>query len=522
MDKPSFFTLEEYYLWRNLTDTKVPWKRQYLNQEFLNYEKRRINEVFKWRAEFLKKSINQNLGESSFYVIPLELPSFWKASVDEKGDFWVVGLSALQNSPIALTIALIPKDNKKPEDYNLIQLIKSKKSEIHNKRENLIEFVAVIEKWDYLKPDKIYLDLPTEKNYIKKILRETLAIDDNLAISMQSPFLSSPSILGIGGGIAFSSLANNYAFSHELIKTIMRMIPPEYREIDPPINVFKGTKFDYFSGIKFHFAERPQTQGNLMKGVPNSSYNQLYYEIDKKKLFGGEYSIFSTINSTLGEDTSREWQELMKRFTCTEVTIPKELDELEEFAMLPKLKKAIGTEMWAQVVASRQLFPSIKQEHTDIINKTLLRLREDIDIHLSDIHKDEAKRKSVVDSMSSPLSENIRRLAQSFARADNRGVINSNDFSNVRDLVLDNFTGFLNHQNIKSLKMKMESRKENVQYNLLKTLLIDNPNSNSREIFELVKNYGHFTDIYEVQKWLDWMHGKGHVIRNAEGRYTFI
>ena len=33
----------------------------------------------------------------------------------------------------------------------------------------------------------------------------------------------------------------------------------------------------------------------------------------------------------------------------------------------------------------------------------------------------------------------------------------------------------------------MESRKENVQYNLLKTLLIDNPNSNSREIFELVK-----------------------------------
>lgn len=522
MDNQSFFTLDEYYLWRNLTETKVPWKRQYINQEFLNYEKKRINEVFKWKKDFSKKEINQDLGEVSVYVIPLELPSFWKTSIDEKGDFWFVGLSALQNSPIALTIALIPKDNKKPEDYSLIHITKSKKSDIHNKKENLIEFVAVIEKWDYLKSDKIYLDLPTEKDYIKKVLTETLVIDDNLATSIQSPFLSSPSVLGVGGGIAFSSLANNYSFSHELIKTILRMIPPEYREIDPPINVYKGTKFDYFSGIKFHFAERPQTQGNLMKGIPNSSYNRLYYETNKKKLFGGEYSIFSTINQNIREDISKEWQELMKKFTCTEVTIPRELDELKEFAMLPKLKKLISTEMWAQVVASRQLFPSIKQKDISILNNTLLKLKEDIDTHLSDVHKDEIRRKNIVNSMSSPLSENIRRLAQSFARADNRETIDSKDFSNVRNLVLDNFTGFLNHQNISVLKMKMEKKKENVQYSLLKTILIDNPNSTSKEIFELIKSYGHFKDLYEVQQWLDWMHKKGHIIRNAEGGYTFI
>ncbi len=522
MDKmQSLFTSAEYYLWRAQTDTKVPWKRLFPNQEFLDYEIKRREEILKWREDFMKKEVNQELKEASFYVIPVDLPSFWRASVIEKGEFWCIGLSALQNSPVTLTLALIPKDEKKPEDYSFIQLTKSTKTELFNKKENLGEYVVLIEGWELLKSDRVYTDIHIENNHIKKILKETLAVDDNLSTSLQAPFLSAPHVGMGGGGIALSSLANNYAFSHELIKTILRMVPPEYRGMNPPLQVYKGIKFDYFSGIKFHFAERPQSGENLMKGIPNSSYNKLYYETDKKKSFGGEYSIFSTINQGV-EDTSRAWQELMKRFTCTEVTIPYELDELEEFAMLPKLKKSINTEMWAQVVASRQLSPPIKKEESEILNKTLLRLREDFDVHLSEIHKDELRRKSIIDSMSFSLTDNIKRLSQSFARAEGRKQIESKDFSGVRNLILDNFTGFLDHQNISLLKMKMEKKKENVQYSLLKTILLDNPNSTSKEIFELIKSYGHFKDIYEVQQWLDWMHRKGHVICNVEGKYTFI
>ena len=30
--------LNDYYLWRRNVETKLPWNRQYLNWEFLNYE----------------------------------------------------------------------------------------------------------------------------------------------------------------------------------------------------------------------------------------------------------------------------------------------------------------------------------------------------------------------------------------------------------------------------------------------------------------------------------------------------
>ena len=68
------YSLKEYYPWLKKSEMNVPWKRAYLNQEFLKYEQARINKLSKWHKNFLKIDETVVLKEeASFYTIPLEL-----------------------------------------------------------------------------------------------------------------------------------------------------------------------------------------------------------------------------------------------------------------------------------------------------------------------------------------------------------------------------------------------------------------------------------------------------------------
>lgn len=523
MEEPIILTPKEYYLWKRKSSIPFPWMRQFLNIDFIDYEKKRIEELSLWRRKFLKINQGEILNEeASFYVIPIKISSFWKTAIMEEGNFDYIGLSALQNSPQVISIALIPSTTKRPRDYQLIKISGVKKVNLYNKKENKIEPAIIIENWDKLESDKIYIDVPIEKDYLKKIFRESLAIEENIAKSLQLPFLSSPYVVGSSGGITLSSFSSLGNFSKELIRTMIRMLPPEYRNIPPPIGSYKGVRFSYINGIDLHFAERPYSENSIMTGLANSSYKRLYDELSNRNSFNGEYSIFSNIN-TSSETKTTQWIELMNRFTSTEITIPREFEEFAkfDFANLEKLKRSITSEMWSQMVHARYLLPSFNITEQNQLNKTILRLREDVNVHLSDVHKDESIRNNLIDSMFSKLSDNLKRTIKSIARSENKEQLDENHFSEARNLIIDNFTEYLSHRRVEDLKFFIEKGKQNRNYSILKITILNNPNSTAQEIAEFVKQYN-FLDIYTIQKLLDWMQERGHVICNADKRYLWV
>lgn len=261
-----------------------------------------------------------------------------------------------------------------------------------------------------------------------------------------------------------------------------------------------------------------------MEGLPDTSYVALYEKLSKRENSLGEHSIFSNINTRFGTSISNEWSDLVKRFTSTEITVPKELDEINEygFANLNKLIESLNVSMWSKIVYAHNLAPSFKNEDKDALNKVVLRLRADFDAHLSEIHKDEDIRKNVIDSMLGQRFQlKIMNLTSGFARVDNGGKISESHFSKSRDLTLDNFVGFMKHERVERLLHWVIKKKENKEYSVIRETITNNPGLNAQEIFNIVKNYG-VPDLYKTCEWLDWMHKKGLVLYNADKRYFWL
>lgn len=515
--------LKEYYLWRKDVETTFPWERQFLNYEFLKHERIRITKLFEWRKTFLKNNENKNLEEVSFYTVPLELSSSWRASIASLRDFNYIGLSALQNSPQVLIIALLPYAIKQPAEYKLINIIKSKRGSIINKRDVSIEPVVIIDEWEYLPSDKIYADIPYEKKVIQKIFQENLIHDDHISLSFQSPIISAPYVEGKIGGISLSSLAGDSSFAKELVKTIQFMVPPEYRGLNPPEKAYLGSKFEYFRGIKFHPAERPYFDNNFLSSVYDMNYSGVSKELLKRSSFGGEYSIFSTINPTYG-NIAQVWKELMRNFTATEIALPQDLDEFPAMDVdLTKLKKEINEDLWIQVVHSRQIKPSTNKEADDYFIKIIELVKKDFDVLLTDIYKHETDREHLIrTTILHPIQYNLRRLAQSFARANDRNNVFSDDLSAARNLIVDNFKEFIMHPEFERIRVIMEEKRNNAKYSVVQTEIMNNPRSSTGEIWNSLESTGLFKNIYDLQKLLDWLHEKGYVIVDRDKKYLWV
>ena len=517
------FSLKEYYLWiASITHTKLPWKRKLLNLEFLEYEKKRIKDLSNWRLEFLKVKNGGRVNESYFYTVPIELSSSWKATIEKNGDFIPIGLSALYNDPQVLVVGAIQREmSKLPDDFRLIRIVKSKKINIYNEKENTGEPLLLIEDWEYIRSDKPYIDIPSEKKYIKKIIQENLNTSERLASAFQAPVTSSPYIFGGMGGISLSSTISDPSFSYDLVKSILKMVPPEYRGIRPPELAFNGGKFNHTNGINFHFAERPHFDNNYLSGVLDYSPNSFLEELYKRKKFPGEYSIFSTINPPNGSYTDM-WQKLLRNFASSEIIIPHELSSYELEGTDPlRLGNSVNEDTWVQVVKCRQLNPSAGIEEEKLINSTIERLREDFDMRLSDHNKNDTEREILIREILNSERGNVKRLAQSFARCDGKEILESGDFNKARDLIVDNFSDLLSHPDFEGIGEKVIKKRNSERFTILQSILINNPGITSREIYELIKSSDCFTDLYDLQEMLDWLRKKGHVWMDNENKYRW-
>ena len=513
--------LNDYYLWKKYpTYSEFPWDRQYVNVEFLEFEKKRVNEVEGWYKEFIRSENGTSLEEVSFYVVPLAIDSSWNVAIESQTNSKPIGLSALFNTPIAVSVGLILSGKNIPENYSLINITKSKKLYIYNEKLNKSESAILIEEWEELPSDSVYLDIPYEKRIIENLFIENLPLDKEISRSFQAPILSAP-YDGKVGGISLSSLSWNSKLAFELMKIIQLMVPPEYREMDPPKKAINGITFDSNS-INYKLAERPKVGHNILSKIYSENYSKLHQSLLERNNFEGEYSLFSSIKISEGTRRKRIL-ETFRNFTQTEITLS-DIDQLltEDDMYIKPLVKVIDENLWIQVVHAHQNNPTegknYGKEYQDIIEL----LFKDYDILLADKFKQEKTREFIVRSMMNKTSYNIKRLAQSFARAEDKNEITNKFLKNSRRTTLDNFERLISEPSIKKEIDSIKDYETNERYNVVQAILINNTNLTAIEIFLEVKSTGLFKDEYDLQDLLDWMHKKGHLIRDSQNRYSFI
>lgn len=388
-----------------------------------------------------------------------------------------------------------------------------------NKKKEFIQEAVLIEEFDYLPSESIYVDIPSDYN-INSFLKENLVDDRQIVECFQTPLISSPYVNGSVGGISLTSMSSDSSFARELIKVMQMIVPPEYRASRPPVSAYEGTKFEYCEGIKFALAERPYNENNIFSGVTGSNYNYMATEIQRRAVYKGEYSIFATLSAPEGT-SSDVWTTLLKKFSDTEVTLPQSLDTLPELDInLHKIIDEIDERIWAQIVKNRQLKPIIKEESEILkINECIT---EDIDTLLLDIHKVDKERAFRVEALRFPLQENLKRIAQSFARARNSNEVIVSDLKNARNLIVDNFSGFIKHPGLTPITIKMEKNKADIRYRIIQASLINSGSANINEIFESIKSTRIVRDLYELQEYLDWLHKKGHIILGPSKKYIWV
>ncbi|MEK6824436.1 MAG: hypothetical protein AABY02_01150, partial [Nanoarchaeota archaeon] len=266
---------------------------------------------------------------------------------------------------------------------------------------------------------------------------------------------------------------------------------------------------------------RPQSQHAYFNSFYDSSYNSLAYELENRKRFGGEYSIFSTLNAPLR--TPREvLKELAQNFTATEVTLPESIDSLKQYDLdLTRVKEDITPDLWIQMVHAHQLNPSVGESNSDYVSTTQ-RIARDFDTVLSDVLKNKSERTSTVGWMLSKTQENIKRLAQSLARAANKTEVDKDNLDSARGIILDNFTGLVQNNRFEATWSKLEKSKTDARFSIVQEAIKNLKNPTLREIYEVVNSSGLFSDVYDLQHLLDWMHKRGQVITDIQKRYIWI
>ncbi|RLI75336.1 hypothetical protein DRP05_14955 [Archaeoglobales archaeon] len=384
----TILSLDDYYLWRReLSDKKYPWQRELLNIEFYKYEVKRLKEVERWYQKVVSTrgySVGSYVDEISLYVVPVELATRWKAAIARMGDYNCFGLAPLINTPNFSLIGLTDRNVKRPKDYKLIRILKAKKTYIIDQTTPSVEPAIIIEEWEYLNPDHVYVGVPFERRSVEKLISDYFVSDNHIPISLQSPIISAPYVYGGVGGVSLFSMSLQSSFARTLVNTIQLMVPPEYRTIPPPKSVLKGCKFQYHPGIKYHLAERPYYVNNLLKGLFATSYKPLDKELQRRQKFVGEYSISSVITFSYHRG-GEVFEIVLDRFSKTEITIP---HDLEDYYMgyidLKGLRKEIDEDLWLQVVHARQIHPSWNDEADKALIRYARNVRESIEMFISE------------------------------------------------------------------------------------------------------------------------------------------
>ncbi len=478
-------------MWKKNSIYTYPWQRQFLNIDFLKYEKKRIQDGGEWYDTFLKAIVGQNLGEIYYYVIPLELDSEWKVAIATKGDYSYVGLSALKN---CLQIQLLMF--------------------------NAAKYVIISDDFQEEDSALVYVDVPYEKRIISKFIKENLVNDDLIADSFQPTISGSPYVVNKKGGISFSAFLKNSPFSDELMNTLKMMMPIEFSDIQFQLSpkLIEGNNILASKGFKFKVAEKNILGNNFYSAFSSNDYAKLNNELIKRDMFNGEYSIACSLTPR-GDNASELLRDVISKFVKTEIMHPYSTDELKYWDVdLLKTQSNIDEDLWLQVVNQRQLKPIIPESVN--INTVRQNLDKEWQVILESLGLNKnIEHESKVYSTAS--FSNILRVAQSMSRDIQKNEVSESILSKSFKLFVQNAEGLINNEEIQhQAKVVIPERFESSKFNAIRAELSVNL-LDINDLFSNVKES--FKDICELQEYIDKnLLPNGYLYEPKRGFYKWI
>lgn len=511
-------SLDERYPWRQQHNTtaQYPWDR-YLNHEYFKHEQRILQNTGTWLKTLNKTNRGSDLPETQFYAVPVKLSSGWRTAINhlsnqnEQHTYRFKGLSATPRSLNNPVLALFPRNTPIPPDYTLIRATKATKHVLINRKLGTSLNVAEITEYESLDSDTIYVDVPYEKNIVKKILTETLTPDERITQPFQYPVLSAPHSTH-AGGITLSSLSTNSTFATELIKTIQKLVPPEYSALKNPKSVEKGRWLEHINGITYKLSEATDSSRNIFSGLAPSTYEPVTNTLKKREKFRGEFSVFSTIK-TPTKNTSEILNELFLNFTHTDITLPYELDELIEHDIyLKPLNNAINEDLWIQIANARHLLPPTPHDHH--IENLLNTYLKDFDIILTDHIPNDTARNHLVKKLAREAKTNSIRIAQAIARSREEETTHKKDLTTARHLTLHNLEEFKQHATLKKIEQDLRRTVNTDRKDLVQNYFSTTQKATTNQIYDGIKSSGLFRDLHHLQTFLDELDRNGDLLYN--------
>ena len=497
----------------------LPWDRQNVATDFLKHERRRLLEIAAWRNGFDASPSGSAQKEVELYVVPLEAGPALRAAVESMGDCALRGLSALRSSASGLLLGLFPRSDNVPRDYSFVRIRGSRRIVIADSRLGLLENVLLVEDWKYNGPESAYLGLDYEKGILSKILNENFHGDRQLSLSLQAPVFSAPYVQGGLGGVSFSSFTRKAELLDELDRTLQLLVPPEFRIRRPPAVLYNGTSFEYSDGLVFRIAERPAMTRHALSTVNTEDYSRVRDQWRKRAQFPGEYSVMAMIRAS-DERTPSVVKGLLLDFNRTEVTFPRDLENEMFLEDIARIRRSITEDVWLQNAAVRGLKPGFGPTQDALFGKYTELLWQDFDSRLSDHFTAELDRAILVRRLL-PV-DNFRRLAQSVGRMGETEALAEEHFKKARGLILDNLAGFLNSPEVINQSHRLMKRQADLRFTSVETVLADKQYRAAGDIYGALSADGIFRDLADLVGLLEWMRGKGIVIRDGLDRYRWV
>ncbi len=519
-------TKKEYYPWWSRDGPDAPWEREYTDQDFLKTERTRIEEAEEWRKQFRKADNGDELGEVTYYAVPTDLGPAWLDAIRQHGDFIVKGLSAVRNDLQLPLVALFPHDSA-PPNYSLVRITEARKRTILSDSPNQESGLYTVEVEDFhVQPvDHVYKDVPFEKQLVQDIFYRNLGYNETRAKSLQSPLLSSPFTAGKFGGVGLTSLMDSGTttqgqrrkFVGELENQLQRMLPPEYRAVNPPTRMQKGewmrVQGHHNHRVKFKVAEKITAPNARVSTDSGSSYTVIDNNTQVRHNFQGEYSFVGTL---IPKGSQLELLDVtLKKFTKTEITAF-DLHQMREADInLQHLQRDIPhyEDLHITIAHARQHQPTFDRINLD---KWQSRLETEWERLLPEMgfedHGD-----FEVENRAERTLDNLKRVAQSHARSNERENVRKEDMREAYMLFKTSAEDFLDHDITQQAKQQVKHRREQRRIESIKTIL-ETGNYTTDELWQKLKDTDYYDDREDFESVLHWLEKKGKIYTTQDDR----
>jgi len=494
---------------------KQAWNRQFLNLDFLKFEKKRIKDVQEWYASFLKARCGDKLSEVCFYSIPIDLDSSIKAAIALKGKYSYIGLSALRNNAQFPLLLLIPDGKSISQEYSMLRIINPRKDFIHNERNNRVEYVLIADDFEELDSSYVYVDVPYEKRSITQFIKENLTRDVELAKSLQPTISGAPYVMNDRGGISLSAFMQQGTFSREFLRTLKMMQPPEFTDLCE--ETYTSGKFSVSKGMNLILSNKALPSKNFFTAFSSANYSLLNAELVKRQLYNGEYSIACGLIPK-GGNPSELLQDILSKFVKTEVTRSSNFEELNQAGiLLSSAQDNIDENLWLQIVDQRQNQPTINLSPNEE-SEWLRRVRVQWSAIMEALNLKDASHEARVYTTAS--MKNIKKVAQSISREKHKQVVQEAEIRESFEIFAGNSLQLTENNLIQHAAItRLPQMYENAKFKAVRAELSVDKLSIT-ELFQNVKEY--FKNLEELQTFTEKLRLSGFIFEPKQGTYYWV